>query len=174
MAPVPQHLWHILYQTRPPGAIGWRWVDIKISRLELILLAVTAAFLLLAAGYFLGARSGGEPYRVEALPPAAETGAPVQSSETAAPAVTGTVSPEASVPTETAAPETPAAPDKININTASAEELDTLPGIGEKRAADIVADREANGPFRIPEDLTRVPGIGEGILEGLIDYITVE
>ena len=46
--------------------------------------------------------------------------------------------------------------------------------MGPQRAADIIADREANGPFRIPEDLTRVPGIGEGILEGLIDYITVE
>lgn len=168
---MPQRLWHILYQTRPPGAIGWRWVDIKISRLELILLAVTAAFLLLAAGYFLGARSGTEPYRVEALPPAAETGAPAQPPETAAPAVTGTVSPETegSLPAVTAA-----APDKVNINTASAEELETLPGIGEKRAADIIADREANGPFRLPEDLTRVSGIGEGILEGLIDYITVE
>lgn len=160
---MPQRLWHILYQTRPPGAIGWRWVDIKISRLELILLAVTAAFLLLAAGYFLGARSGGEPYRVEALPPAAETGAPAQSPET-----------EASVPAGTASPAAEAAPDRVNINTASAGELETLPGIGEKRAADIIADREANGPFRIPEDLTRVPGIGEGILEGLIDYITVE
>lgn len=132
--------------------------------MEKVLLAVTAAFLLLAAGYFLGARSGTEPYRVEALSPAAETGALPRPSETATlPAA------------ETAAPETAeATPDKVNINTASAEELDTLPGIGAQRAADIIADREANGPFRIPEDLTRVPGIGEGILEGLIDYITVE
>ena len=161
---MPQRLWHILYQTRPSGAIGWRWVDIKISTLEKVLLAVTAAFLLLAAGYFLGARSGTEPYRVEALSPAAETVALPRPSETSAlPAA------------ETSAPETAeATPDKVNINTASAEELDTLPGIGAQRAADIIADREANGPFRIPEDLTRVPGIGEGILEGLIDYITVE
>ena len=132
--------------------------------MEKVLLAVTAAFLLLAAGYFLGARSGTEPYRVEALSPAAETVALPRPSETATlPAA------------ETAAPETAeATPDKVNINTASAEELDTLPGIGAQRAADIIADREANGPFRIPEDLTRVPGIGEGILEGLIDYITVE
>ncbi|WP_294513058.1 ComEA family DNA-binding protein [uncultured Intestinimonas sp.] len=173
---MPQRLWHILYQTRPSGAIGWRWVDIKISTLEKVLLAVTAAFLLLAAGYFLGARSGTEPYRVEALSPAAETGALPQPSEMASPAVIETASPaaEASAPAETAVPETGAAPDKVNINTASAQELETLPGIGEKRAADIVADRAANGPFRIPEDLTRVPGIGEGILEGLIDYITVE
>ena len=63
---------------------------------------------------------------------------------------------------------------QVNINTATAAELETLPGIGEKRAADIVADRAANGPFRIPEDLTRVKGIGEGTLAGLIEYITVE
>lgn len=151
---MPQCLWHILYQTRPPGAIGWRWVDIKISTLEKALLAVTAAFLLLAAGYFLGARSGTEPYRVEARP--AETEPLLPSAETAA---------------VSSAPE---APEKVNINTASAEELEALPGIGENRAADIVADRAENGPFRIPEDLTRVSGIGEGILEGLMDYITVE
>ena len=63
---------------------------------------------------------------------------------------------------------------KININTADLEELQTLPGIGEKRAQAIVDDREANGPFRIPEDLTRVSGIGEGILANIIDSITVE
>ena len=48
----------------------------------------------------------------------------------------------------------------------------TLPGIGEQRAEDIIAYRRANGPFRIPEELTEVPGIGEGILEGLIGYVT--
>ena len=118
--------------------------------MEKVLLGITAAFLLLAAGYFLGSRSGAEPYRVEALP--VQAGTP-------APAVTASA---------------PAAPERVNINTATAAELDALPGIGEKRAADIVADREANGPFRIPEELTRVPGIGEGTLAGLIDYITVE
>ena len=63
---------------------------------------------------------------------------------------------------------------RVDLNTAGVDELMTLPGIGEKRAADIVADREANGPFRIAEDITRVKGIGEGTLAGLIDYITVE
>ena len=48
----------------------------------------------------------------------------------------------------------------------------TLPGIGEKRAADIVADRAANGPYRYPEDLTRVSGIGEETLAGLLGQIT--
>ena len=62
--------------------------------------------------------------------------------------------------------------EKVNINTADAGTLQTLPGIGEKRAADIIADREANGPFRYPEDITRVKGIGEETLAELIDYIT--
>ncbi|HIY73876.1 MAG TPA: ComEA family DNA-binding protein [Candidatus Intestinimonas merdavium] len=126
----------------------------KISALEKILLAITAALLLFMTGYFLGAHGGAEPYRVEAqlVQEATETFA------------SGTASPEIS----------PGVSPKVNINTASAAELETLPGIGEKRAADIIADREANGPFRVPEDITRVSGIGEGTLAGLIDYITVE
>ena len=126
----------------------------KISALEKILLAITAALLLFMTGYFLGAHGGAEPYRVEAQ-------LVQEATETLA---SGTASPEIS----------PGVSPKVNINTASAAELETLPGIGEQRAADIIADREANGPFRVPEDITRVSGIGEGTLAGLIDYITVE
>ena len=61
---------------------------------------------------------------------------------------------------------------RVNINTAGLEELITLPGIGEVRARAIIDDREQNGPFRYPEELTRVKGIGEGILSGLLDQIT--
>lgn len=61
---------------------------------------------------------------------------------------------------EAAESDAPAAP--VNINTADAETLMTLPGIGETRAADIIAYRQANGPFRMVEQLTDVPGIGEG------------
>jgi competence protein ComEA len=48
----------------------------------------------------------------------------------------------------------------LNINTANAEALQALPGIGPLLAERIVADREAHGPFRTVEDLLRVPGIG--------------
>ena len=59
----------------------------------------------------------------------------------------------------------------ININTATAEQLDALPGVGEATATAIIEDREQNGPFASPEDLMRVSGIGEKKyerLEGLI------
>ncbi len=49
----------------------------------------------------------------------------------------------------------------VNINTATADELDVLPGVGPSTAATIVEDRERNGPFSSVEDLMRVSGIGE-------------
>lgn len=55
----------------------------------------------------------------------------------------------------------------VNINTADVAELDRLPGIGEKLAQAIVADREANGPFSSVEDLARVPGISSGLIARL-------
>ena len=63
---------------------------------------------------------------------------------------------------------------KININTASAEELVQLKGIGPKKAAAIVKFRETNGPFRIPEDLIKVPGIGPKTFETNKERIVVK
>ncbi len=60
----------------------------------------------------------------------------------------------------------------VNINTADAETLMGLPGIGEVKAAAIIAYREEHGPFQYPEELLNVSGIGEGILEDLLDYVT--
>lgn len=48
----------------------------------------------------------------------------------------------------------------VNINTATASQLDSLPGIGPSKAAAIVADRDANGSFSSCEELSRVTGVG--------------
>ena len=55
--------------------------------------------------------------------------------------------------------------DLININTASAAELTQLKGIGAKRAAKIIQDREKNGRFASVDDLTRIKGIGPKTVE---------
>jgi competence protein ComEA len=55
----------------------------------------------------------------------------------------------------------------VSLNTATAEQLDTLPGIGPALAAQIVAYRESQGPFTSVEQLTDVPGIGSAKLEQL-------
>lgn len=62
---------------------------------------------------------------------------------------------------------------KVNINTASAAQLDTLPGVGASTAEKIVADREANGPFKTVEDLKRVSGIGDKKFAALAGAICV-
>lgn len=61
--------------------------------------------------------------------------------------------------------------DRVNINTASAAELEALPGVGPATAQKIVDEREANGPFAAPEDLMRVPGIGEKKFESLREFV---
>lgn len=59
----------------------------------------------------------------------------------------------------------------INVNTADAELLAELPGIGPTRAAAIIEERDANGNFENAEDLTRVSGIGSATVEGIADQI---
>jgi competence protein ComEA len=61
----------------------------------------------------------------------------------------------------------------IDINTASQEELETLPGIGPTTAEKIIEYRETNGPFLNIEDIINVPGIGPGTYERIKDLITV-
>ena len=68
----------------------------------------------------------------------------------------------------------PAPQGKININTATAEQLTLLPGIGEVTANAIVAYRTANGNFASDEDILNVKGIGEKTLEKIKDFIVLE
>ena len=63
---------------------------------------------------------------------------------------------------------------KVHLNRATEAELQTVSGIGQKRAQDIIAYRDANGPFRSVDDLKNVSGIGEKTLEKLRDAFTVD
>ncbi|WP_037588182.1 ComEA family DNA-binding protein [Stenoxybacter acetivorans] len=61
----------------------------------------------------------------------------------------------------------------VNINTATVQELQTLPGIGASKAQAIVDYRNEHGSFASAEDITKVKGIGSGIFQKLKDEIEV-
>lgn len=67
---------------------------------------------------------------------------------------------------------TPAGP--INLNSATLEELERLPGIGATRAQDIIQYREAHNGFQTIDEIQEVPGIGPATFERLKSYITVD
>lgn len=77
------------------------------------------------------------------------------------------------IPLAPADPPSRAPSGKVDINTASAEALDALPGIGPSTAEKIVDDRKLNGPFNSVEDLKRVSGIGDKKFAALVDSICV-
>jgi competence protein ComEA len=93
------------------------------------------------------------------------------------PAVLGSsVSPGSAAPgtpSTTSAPTKGASTAPINLNTATVEQLDTLPGVGPVRAAAIVAWRNANGKFTSVDQLGEVDGIGPGRLEKLRPLVRV-
>ena len=62
----------------------------------------------------------------------------------------------------------------VNINTATPEQLELLPGIGEARARAVVTMRKQRGGFKSVEELTEVKGIGEASLERLRPFVRTE
>ena len=78
--------------------------------------------------------------------------------------------PSLTVPPADPAGSVPAGP--IDVNAATADELESLPGVGPATATAIVTERERNGPFLDVDDLDRVPGIGPAKIEALRELVT--
>ena len=73
----------------------------------------------------------------------------------------------------TAAPQVPQPQYPVNLNTATQEQLETLPGIGPAKAQAILVWRITHGRFSSVAQLTQVSGIGEKTLQNLLPYVTV-
>lgn len=131
----------------------------KLTTLEQVSIAVTALALTAMTGFFIGVNSGVGTERI-AAPLSAAPSPSISAADTHAP------------PPEEQDEEQPVR-FPLDINSATAEELQALPGIGAARAQAIVDYRVQNGPFRYVEDLRGVNGIGEGILAKIMDYVTV-
>ena len=116
------------------------------------LLILCFAFVGFLTGFYLGRNLNAGPIQVANLPDPTEA--------------QGT-DPEATSTTDSATPTI------ININTATKEQLETLPGIGPVLAQRILDYIQKNGPFETMSQLTLVNGIGVKILEGILDFATV-
>jgi len=109
-----------------------------------------------------------------APPPSALPSATPSAPPTASPPASSSGSPAPSPSRAAEASPSEAAPSGlVDVNSATAEQLDALPGIGPAKAAAIVAYRETEGPFRSKEDLLNVKGIGPSILAKIESAITL-
>ncbi len=126
-----------------------------LNKAERVAIIITAAFILLSAGYYIGLACIGSDYNV-AIEKHPDEQAVQQGGDSPTPVASSAEITE-----------------KIDINTASAEELITLPGIGEVLAERIIAYREKNGKFENIESIMDIQGIGEGTFLKIMDMITV-
>lgn len=124
------------------------------NKVSVLLAVVTVLFVGFTLGLFVGRNSGSGTVTL-AVSPQMQT-APTTAATAAA---------------ETVPEETVSFP--VNINTADADTLTALPGIGRVLAERIVAYRRQNGSFRAIEEITKVEGIGEKKAEAILDLITI-
>ena len=120
----------------------------EIKKQGWILIGITAAFFCLLLGVFIGRGANKSYIHIQDVQDAAST--PTQSQHTS-----------------------PVSPGKININTATSEQLQLLNGIGKTIAQQIIDYRETNGGFTTIDELMNVSGIGPKKFDSIKDYITV-
>ena len=145
-----------------------------------VLISITLVFASYVGGFYTGRNHGlGSTQILGLLPEATQ---PITSGTLPVLQTTGgtipsvpdipTTQSQPTEPTQPTQPTQPTVPGLINVNTATLEQLDTLPGIGPKLAQAIIDYRTEYGNFETPEDLLHVPGIGEKKLAAIIDLIT--
>lgn len=136
-----------------------------------ILVIVTLIFTSLLCGFYIGRNFDRDVLTVSAL--RISTASLPDPTEAAVTEVSAANAPT-QAPSEEPTTEPVSTADAIvNINTASKQLLDALPGIGEVIAQRIIDYREENGPFESIEELLNVSGIGEKKLEELREFVTV-
>lgn len=118
----------------------------------IILLILCFSFMAFLSGFFLGRNMNDSPIRLSGLPTA-----PTESNPSGEPSPT----------------DSDTAGGLININTATKEQLESLPGIGPVLAQRILDYIRENGPFETMSQLTMVNGIGVDKLNAILDYATV-